>query len=138
MTIVICAGAFMLGLLSNHMVGRHVFHGDYVGRVDVATPLREVDADLADPGAGYEVMLKNDPRRTISAGDSFYYAATPTGFPMLVRSFPRFTGDLADHDQLYGSRRPPSLVIMDIAGKKLTVRRIGAKGPLPRRLVAPE
>lgn len=133
MTIVVCAGMFMLGLLSNHLVGRHAFRNEYVGRIEHAMPLREVDADLSEPGAGYEIMLKNDARRTIRPGDSFYFAATPSGFPMLVRSFPRFEWDLADRDSLYTSARPPSLVITDVSGRKLTVRRIGGPGPLLER-----
>lgn len=134
MTIVVCAGVFMLGLLSNYLVGRHAFSNDYFGRIDQASPIREVDADLSEPGAGYQITLKIDPRLTVKPGDSFYYAAVPSGFPMLIPTFPPFKGDLNDQLQLFDGRTPPSLVITDIQGKKLTIRRLGGPG----RLLAPE
>ncbi len=36
MTIVVCAGVFILGLLSNHLVGRHVYDNPSIGIIDEA------------------------------------------------------------------------------------------------------
>ena len=33
MTIVVCAGVFMVGLLSNYMIGRHAYINESVGKV---------------------------------------------------------------------------------------------------------
>ena len=33
MTIVVCAGVFVLGLLSNHLIGRHAYHNPTIGQV---------------------------------------------------------------------------------------------------------
>jgi len=42
MTIVVCAGVFMLGLLSNHFIGRHVFVNERIGEVQTSRSVSSV------------------------------------------------------------------------------------------------
>ncbi len=122
MTITVCVGTFAFGLLSNFLIGRHVFSNDLVGIVE-ETSSDQTDTSWA-PGNSYSIKIEGAARIPIKTGDSFFYSTTPSGFPMLTQDFPRFKGD-AGHDAL-STEVSPSLVITQISGPKLTVKRLGA------------
>ncbi|MBS0192080.1 MAG: ABC transporter permease [Phycisphaerales bacterium] len=131
MTIMVCLGVFVLSLLSNYFVGRHVFINQNVAEIEKAFPTDPGKPGLLAPGETFEIELRNVPRPSIKPGDSFYYSPSPTGFPMLTADFPSFKGDFEKSETYLGLSTPPGLVVTKIADKKLTIKMVGGK-PLYR------
>lgn len=128
MTIVVCAGIFLLGLLSNHLFGRRAFSNDAIGVIAAVQPLSGADEGLATSGATYTVALDVMPRTVIAPGSSFRYGPSPSGFPLFSPDFDPFEGDPARVDQLFAA--DPALIIAEASGRMLTVRNIGRE-PVP-------
>ncbi|MEX2218227.1 MAG: ABC transporter permease [Phycisphaerales bacterium] len=124
MTIVVCAGVFVFGLLSNHFLGRHAFENRPLGIVLGVTLKETLDSDLS-PGQTLTVTLRNEPKQTVRPGDPFYWGPSPSGYPMSVSAYPRFTGDAASSADALGSGTPPGMVITSARGRTLEVRRVG-------------
>jgi ABC-2 type transport system permease protein len=133
MTIVVCAGVFVFGLLSNHFIGRHAFQNQIVARVLSSEPERPDDPMLSEPGDRMKVTLLLEPRVPVPVGTPFYYGPNPNGFPLSVEPFEPFTGDIAEREQALNPAAPPSLAVVESNGRELTVRRLGGKGPLVRQ-----
>ncbi|MCC6661698.1 MAG: ABC transporter permease subunit [Phycisphaerales bacterium] len=123
MTIVFCAGLFLLGLLSNYLFGRHAMNNTVIGQVQSAAPAAPSDEGFHTSGATYVVTLQNPPRTTVKAGAPFYYSVSPYGFPMEFWSYTPFTGDPASEAALHSAE--PALIISAVAGRIITVRNIG-------------
>lgn len=133
MTIVVCAGVFVFGLLSNALLGRHAYQNDAVARIQSVTadpPDRPV---FSEPGATARVTLELEPTSAIRPGMPFYYGPNPNGFPLSVVSFPPFEGDLEDRMELLRPGTPPALVVTAASKKELTVRRAGGEGALVKQ-----
>ncbi len=99
MTVVICAGVFMLGLLSNYLFGRQAFNNQQVGVI--ASVEYPATSTLMRGGDEATVTFKQVPRAEFGPGDSFYYAADPAGASMAVPAHDRFPGSLTDNDAVY-------------------------------------
>ncbi|HRQ72482.1 MAG TPA: ABC transporter permease [Phycisphaerales bacterium] len=86
MTIVVCAGVFFVGLISNYAFGRHAYQNRHVAVVQESEPVllsrRGFDAD----GDRYLVLLERAPEADLTSGTPFYYGPSPNGFGMAVRS----------------------------------------------------
>jgi hypothetical protein len=80
MTIVVCAGLFMVGLLSNSMIGRHAYRNTSVAIVEKAEPLLESRAAFDRVGDVYQLLLKSPPRAEVRVGMPLFYGANPNGF----------------------------------------------------------
>jgi hypothetical protein len=124
MTIVVCGGVLMFGLLSNYLVGRHVFSNHAIGIVTAATPDNPTHAQFAEAGDSYTVALINPPTEPVKPGDSFYYSTSPAGFPMLTPTWPEFKGDPGKLGDLAAAPNP-ALIISAVEGPTLHVRRAG-------------
>lgn len=94
MTIVVCLGVFVFGLLSNYFLGRHAFINDFVAQVSSAEVISDPDADLREPGDVWRITLRSEPRVNLRVGDSVYYGADPAGIRMQVPAHAPFGGDL--------------------------------------------
>lgn len=92
MTIVVCAGVFMVGLLSNSLIGRHAYRNVSVGIVESVAPVLESRVAFDRPGDGYKLLLKSPPRAEIEAGMPLFYGANPNGFRLAGRSEPGADG----------------------------------------------
>lgn len=126
MTIVVCSGVFVLGLLSNHLVGRRAYSNTFVSRIENAAAVRPQDVNFAEPGAAYVVTLRTEPRVRLNPGDPFYYSLAPSGFPMLVSHFDTPDKRWSSPDGAFDASMPAALVIADVKGRDITVRRVGA------------
>jgi ABC-2 family transporter len=127
MTIVVCSGVFLFGLLSNYFIGRHAFHNKHVAVIAQATPDNPDEPGWGSPGAGYAFTLKNPPTSPVRPGDSFYYSTSPSGFPMDVPASQPFKGDPQHDSDILGAQTPPGLVVISASGSKLRVRKVGAE-----------
>lgn len=127
MTIVVCFGVFLFGLLSNHLVGRHAFRNTPAEVITAVDILADADQDFLDPGDACRIRLKGEPRANFKAGDSLYYASDPSGVEMFVPTHARFTGDLSSVNDLARPPSGPAVVITDVQdnGKALTVVNAG-------------
>lgn len=85
MTIVVCAGVFMLGLLSNYMIGRHAYRNESVAMVESAEPVLASQPLFNRPGEGYRVVLRAPPKAEIDEGMPLFYGANPNGFMLAGR-----------------------------------------------------
>ncbi len=130
MTITVCIGLFLFGLLSNHLIGRNVFGNQLVGIVQTVIPESPNQNGWDEPGSIYRLNTQSALKIPIQVGDPFYYSASPSGFPMLVPDFPRFTGNLDKAEETIGPGTTPSLIVTDVKGTNLTIKRLG-QGPFP-------
>lgn len=142
MTIVVCIGVFLGGLLSNHFLGTRAVNNDFVARIASATPSLPSMQGLANPGDTYEVTLELEPRVGIKPGSPFYYGPNPGGYDMTVHRydpaiFDKGVIDVSSPSQLSDRSRPPALVILSQQGKKVTVQRIGADAPADQVFARP-
>ncbi|MDX2114223.1 MAG: ABC transporter permease [Planctomycetota bacterium] len=109
MTIVVCAGVFMLGLLSNHLLGRHAFRNAHIAIVDAVENPDELT--LARAGDTLTIRLKAVPKVELAPGASLYYAPDPSGLAMAVPSHAPFAGDPGEARDVRGPDARPALVL---------------------------
>lgn len=132
MTIVVCTGTLVLGLLSNHFLGRVAFQNFPVAEVKQVSFDRDEHADFRDPGDACVVELKQMPRRPIAVGSALYYGPNPGGFPMSVGAFPAPAPDAPPPGGDMDRRRPPGVLVAAVDGLKYTIRHVGEQ-PAPVR-----
>lgn len=125
MTIVICAGVFVGGLLSNYFLGRQAFSNTIVGVVEAAQPIETSSDDPSTRGAIFEVILQEPPRVEIVPGAPFYYGPNPNGSALISGNFQPFTGDFTDTPRLFDASTLPGLLVIGVDGETLTVQNIG-------------
>ncbi len=126
MTIVICFGAFVLGLLSNWFLGRHVYQSTIVGQIQSAKPERDAHLSFAGMGDIYFVTLKSVANRSVKPGDPFYYSGSPDGAAMPVPRFAPLPGSAAtDDSKFFAPGAPAALVVVEARARELVVRNIG-------------
>lgn len=128
MTIVTCAGAFVLGLLSNHLLGRHAFDNTIVATIG-STQETFPGFDISETTAEFVVTLAGPPRQLLEPGQSVYYGSNPSGIGIVVPEHRPFEGELSRDADV---RRPDhaSFVIKSI--DNLDIRFVNAGG-LPLR-----
>lgn len=86
MTIAVCAGVFVLGLLSNHLLGRLAYVNTPIGRVQIAQPDMASRANFGLPGDEYQLVLERAPVQPLEPGMAVHYGANPNGFRLATRS----------------------------------------------------
>lgn len=127
MTIVACIAVFLSALLSNYIVGRHVFHNKPVGQIKEVTIIDQEHPDFKNRGDSLRVLLKAYPVVAIKPGASFYYSSGPNGFPMLDPEFPPFLGDPNSANDLMGASVPARVLVTEVKDRELTIRNVGEK-----------
>ncbi len=125
MTIVVCFGVFVLGLLSNHLIAKRAFLNTPVGQVASATPERLSMESLTGVGDIYSVTLKTPPSRGLPPGTGIYYGPNPNGFDLQVPAFEPFKGNANDPEGLFLKDKPSALVVTTGNGRRLTIRNLG-------------
>ena len=127
MTIVVCAGIFVLGLLSNHLFGRRAFMNTpvaEVARADIAgdglTPLNEL-------GGAMRVTLLSPPSTPIEPGDSVYYGPFANGVSLMIPAHQPFEGDPSIANQMYAEDVSPAMIASEVGSEELTIRNIGQR-----------
>lgn len=128
MTLVVCFGVFVAGLLSNHVLGRRAFINEFAGIVEAAEPDRNEFADFRAPGARYRITLTNFPKQALTPGTPIYYGPSPQGIGMAVPSFEPYTGDPAEDRLLTAPDTPPGIMVKSAERKSLVIQNIGPRG----------
>ncbi len=122
MTIVLCAGVFLLGLLSNHLFGKRAFNNPMMALIDSATSVDPADTSFQRLGKEFVVELDAPALEPFEPGDLFYYGTDPSGAILSVH-----TGPIpSDLDMLEDRHRGPGrIVVVEAAGEILTLRHDG-------------
>lgn len=129
MTIVVSAGIFLFGLLSNHFLGRHAFENEPVAFVRRAVSVDPADTSFTRLGAEYELTLDGPARTSLDPGTSIYYGASASGFDLVVPPFAPFAGDPADP---LDADLPGAVIVTDNDGRRITIKQSGGRA-LPIR-----
>ncbi len=122
MTIVVCAGLFIAGLLSNYLLGRNAFDNTAIARVAEVKPL-ETGIALKQAAEAAEITFEHPSAATIKVGASIYYGPDPGGIRLLVPAHPRFEGDPTISKDVYES--PPALVFREVGRGEHTIVNVG-------------
>lgn len=114
MTIVVCAGVFLLGLLSNYMLGRPAFDNRQSAViVDVGT--HRLDTQNMDKAGNWVIaVLKNPPSPPLNVGDRVYYGPNPNGVGLAVPPQGEFQGDPNRGADVVRDTNGPALVVQKI------------------------
>lgn len=131
MTIVVCAAVFMLGLLSNYLLGRFAFqnaHITTIARVETPFPPNQ----LNQAGDTYTIILDDPARPTFSVGTPIYYGPNPSGVALAVPPQGQFQGDPTRDPEIRSPDAPPALVVRD-ADQENQVYTLVNVGNLPVR-----
>lgn len=131
MTIVVCAGVFLAGLLSNHLMGRFAFSNEYVARVASVEPIPGNERGLGNSGESLTLTLDQIPRDDLAVGSSFYFGPSPQGINIRVPAHEPFRGDPTDIQDVTGPEAQPALVVraVDLEEKEFTIVRSGSLAP---------
>jgi len=137
MTIMICLGAFILGLLSDYLVGRHAYTNTPVGMIEYALPVQPGMEFFAEPGDQFTITFGSPVDADLEPGDRFFYAASPNGLGMIPPRFDPPADDVDLSRELFPREVPPALVITEADPITLVVKHIGgrpldlARPPMP-------
>jgi len=126
MTITVCFGVFVAALLSNYMVGRHVFHAAPIGAIASITPEDAFKADMRELNTKFKVELEQPSKLPVKPGDAIYFSPAPNGFPNLVKNeYGDFAGKLDEANETLGPGAQPALILVEGGGGRLTIRHQG-------------
>ncbi|MCA9287396.1 MAG: ABC transporter permease [Phycisphaerales bacterium] len=127
MTIVVCCGVFLFGLLSNFFIGRHAYDNDRRSVIQTAEAPHPAEEPFRASGDTYRITLEWAPDPPMRVGDSFYYGDSPNGARLAVPPFRPFEGNAADPFALSGPGVDPGVVVTEVRGPtELTIRNVGA------------
>ncbi|MEM9081982.1 MAG: ABC transporter permease [Planctomycetota bacterium] len=104
MTITACAAVFLLGLLSNYLVGRYAYTNVPVARVIEVTEPTMVGNEVFtfdEPGQEVILQLGNEPKASLVVGTNIYYGPAPSGIRIAVPSQAPYSGDPNDPDDTF-------------------------------------
>ncbi len=88
MTIVVCSGVFVGGLLSNYALGRVAYSNKPVARAQSAVPLLPSHAAFNSPGDSFVISLDSPILQPMVAGSAIYYGTSPNGFLLATTGSP--------------------------------------------------
>lgn len=133
MTIVVCFGIFVLGLLSTSVLGSRALTNEPIGEVLIAEADRERMSTMRQPGDVWYITSKSGYRVTPKPGDAFYFATSPNGVDMAAKFQPLVTlapdgsatRTLPPRERLIGPGIAPGQIITAVEDRKLTVMTIG-------------
>lgn len=112
MTVVVCAGIFLLGLLSNHLLGRHAFENRHIAQVEAVAFEAGRTTDMRESGDEVTITLDTQPRLDLEVGDPIWYGPSPSGVALAVpASNAPITADLDDPETPVTPGLGPALVI---------------------------
>lgn len=127
MTIVVCSGVFMIGLLSNHLLGRLAFQNEFIAIIETAEPQQSRFAGFNTPQAAYDISFETFPEAPLDPGTSIWYGPSPTGIAMAVPGFEPFEGDAADPRVVGNESTPAAVIVSESAGRSAVFLQVGGE-----------
>lgn len=133
MTLVVCAGVFVLGLMSNHLIGSRAIDNTFIAQIDKATPKQDGMKAFAQPEDTYDFVLSLEPRVRMPAGMPVYYGEFPSGYNLAVKPFVPFAGDVNVPATVVDRTQPAAIAVVSQKARALTIVRTGPAGDLASR-----
>ncbi len=129
MTIVVCFGMMLLGLMSSYLVGQYAYDNRPLARIKSAAPERERFQPFTASGDEYLVTLRAGPTRKLEVGQALYYGPMPNGSALSHPEFEFRTGPL-DPDRILRTGSPSAIVVSawNPTELTLTLKNIGGEG----------
>ncbi len=119
MTIVVCSGCFILGLLSNYMLGRPAFDNHQIASI-VEIGTHRLDTEEMNKAGNWVIIgTKNPATPELKVGDQVYYGPNPNGVGMVVPNQGVFKGDPNKGEDVMSAKSAPALVVREISENKL-------------------
>lgn len=125
MTIVVCVGVFLVGMMSDYFLGRHAFTNQALAQIKSAQPVAAMQKEFDVPGDTYTIEFDFEPVVPVEVGSALYYGPNPNGFELMVPEYPKFVGDTSSLDDLSNREKPGSLVVTASSGTDLTLVNAG-------------
>ena len=129
MTLMICAGVFVLGLMSNHFIGARAIDNTFIAQIDKAAPRLEGQKAFTQPEDTYDLTLSLEPRTQMPPGAPVYYGPYPSGYGLNVTPFTPFKGDVTSGPSIPDRPRPPAVAVVALDGRTLSIVHTGPAGP---------
>lgn len=126
MTLVVCAGVFVLGLMSNHFIGSRAIRNEFVAQVESVQPRRDGHKPFVRAEDTYDLTLTIEPRVRLSPGSPIYYGPNPSGYGMHVSAFSPFKGDVNSQSDVTDRTKPSAVAVLSQEGRKMAIIRTGA------------
>jgi hypothetical protein len=101
MTLAVCSGVFILGLLSNSFFGTPAFENTKQATVLITTLVEDDDRDFSDSGDTYELTLDGPMLERVRVGDSLHYGPSPNGIGVVTGVQTPFEGDTTSEQDIY-------------------------------------
>jgi ABC-type transport system involved in multi-copper enzyme maturation permease subunit len=132
MTIVISAGVFVLGLLSNHLLGNAAYDNTPIASVSAVTQNADEDT-LLRAGDTISLTLDRLPPQSLEPGTRLFFGADPNGVSLYAESPREFTGDPDNGTDLLDTEKGRALIVTDFGREErvLTVANAGG-APIER------
>ncbi|GAB4384854.1 MAG: hypothetical protein Kow0022_08740 [Phycisphaerales bacterium] len=134
MTIVVCAGVFALGLLTNYFFGRVAFNNEPVATIAEARGPDPIVDSFSRSGDRYIIRLVTPPEVELKRGMQILYGPSPNGLGTVNRWSPTTPPEGILENDLFGPDVPSAVVITQVDDLTYTLRNIGSP---PARLWRP-
>ena len=128
MTVVVCAGVFFAGLMSNHFLGRRAYTNDYIATISEVERPDFDDPSLAEATDTVTVTLSRALDVTLEPGQSIYYGPAANGINIVTPKHAPWKGtDPTNGTQLLDTNNGKALIIRsyDTETRKLTMANAG-------------
>ncbi len=133
MTIVVCTGAFVLGLMSNYFFGRTAFTNQPVAVIFHAEPVDPFKPTLEGQGESYHITLITPADVELEPGMQFLYGPAANGLGLASSPSDTLPDSSIIHDDLFPSGTPSAIVITEVDDLLLTIRNVGSTPAKVRR-----
>lgn len=127
MTILICLGVFVGGLMSNALIGRYAFKAEPYARIRLAEPATSTELELPDPGTAYRLTLEKPPEIVLEIGDPVLFGPSPNGLAIATPGSERPDESVDLSRTLFANDVPPALVVTAFDNEELTIKHIGGR-----------
>ena len=131
MTIVVCVGVFVFGLLTNHFVGRQVYDNRPIGQVSFVEPTEVGDERFSEPGDSYRIRFVRRPAVDLPIGTQIYWGPSATGAGFVGEEFPASPPEVDEIADFFDGPQPARVVVSDnteMDERWLTVEIVGRPG----------
>jgi len=126
MTLVVCFGVLVLGMLTGPLVGRYAYENVALGTVLKVEPVRENMVDFKNAGDRYLVTLRSAPAKVVKPGDPLWYGPFPSGFDLASGNFAPPPASLTFDVESPPRDLPPAILVVSSDPKvgQLTIGQI--------------
>lgn len=131
MTIVVCFAFFVLALLSNFLIGRHVFVNDAVAIID-SVQTNDASRSFVADQEPITIHLNRALQRPLHQGDALYFSSSPNGFPSLelekylTDPDGKFAGKIGEINDIKGSNaKGLGIFVSEAGGQEFTAYNVG-------------